>query len=130
MGTPLFIAAAIYLAAIGLALLLVPAQFGVGAVPDDATPELLALLRLMGGPFLGVAVLDWLSRNAEPSGMRNIVVLANVIGFGTVAANDVWGVISGDARDLAKVFLIVHLAFTVAFIVEFAWVRSSRRRQG
>jgi hypothetical protein len=113
--------AAVYLVAVGLALLLVPLQFGVGAVPRDASPELLALLRLLGGPFLGIAVLDWMSRNSEPSAVRNTVVLANLVGFGAVAANDIVGVISGGARDLAKVFLFVHLSFTIAFVV--AWVR-------
>jgi hypothetical protein len=113
--------AAVYLVAVGLALLLVPLQFGVDAVPTDASPELLALLRLLGGPFLGIAVLNWMSRNAEPSAVRNTVVLANLVGFGVVAANDVVGVISGSARDLAKVFLVVHLLFTIAFVV--AWVR-------
>jgi hypothetical protein len=102
-------------------VLLVPLQFGVGAVPRDASPELLALLRLLGGPFLGIAVLDWMSRNSEPSTVRNTVVLANLVGFGVVAANDIVGVISGSARDLAKVFLFVHLSFTIAFVV--AWVR-------
>jgi hypothetical protein len=113
--------AAVYLVAVGLALLLVPLQFGVDAVPRDASPELLALLRLLGGPFLGIAVLNWMSRTAEPSTVRNTVVLANLVGFGVVAANDIVGVISGSARDLAKVFLLVHLSFTIAFLV--AWVR-------
>jgi hypothetical protein len=113
--------AAVYLVAVGLAVLLVPLQFGVGAVPRDASPELLALLRLLGGPFLGIAVLNWMSRNSEPSTIRNTVVLANLVGFGVVAANDIVGVISGSARDLAKVFLFVHLSFTIAFVV--AWVR-------
>ena len=113
--------AAVYLVAVGLALLLVPLQFGVDAVPKDASPELLAFLRLLGGPFLGIAVLNWMSRNSEPSTVRNTVILANLVGFGVVAANDVVGVISGSARDLAKVFLLVHLAFTVAFVI--AWVR-------
>lgn len=39
---------AVYLAAIGLALMLVPLRFGVGAVPADAAPELIALMRLLG----------------------------------------------------------------------------------
>lgn len=117
----LFTAAAVYLAAVGLALLLVPLQFGVDAVPADASPELLALLRLLGGPFLGIAVLNWMSRNSAPSAVRNTVILANLVGFGVVAANDVVGVLSGGARDLARVFLFVHLLFTVAFAV--AWVR-------
>lgn len=122
MSKPLLILAAVYLAVIGLALLAVPVQFGVDAVPEDASAELIALLRLLGGPFLGIAVLNWMSRNAAPSAIRNTVVLANLVGFGTVALNDVWGVFSGDARDLAKVFLVVHLSFAVAFAT--VWVRS------
>jgi hypothetical protein len=106
---------ALYLAAVGLALMLVPLRFGVGAVPADAPGELIALLRLLGGPFLGIAVLNWLSRNAAPSAGLRTILVANLTGFGVVAANDVWGVASGEARELAKVFLIVHLLFAVAF---------------
>jgi hypothetical protein len=124
----LLMIASAYLAAIGLALILVPVQFGVGAVPEDAPSELIALLRLLGGPLLGIAVLNWMARNAEPSSVRNTVVLANAVGFGSVAASDIWGVFSGDARDLAKVFLVVHVAFTVAFVV--AWLRAGTRATG
>ena len=114
---------ALYMALVGLALMLVPIQFGRDAVPTDAAPELLALLRLLGGPFLGIAVLNWLSRNAEPSTLR-VVMLANIVGFGAVAANDIWGVVSGEARELAKLFLVVHLLFTLAFVAAAA--RGSR----
>ena len=69
------------------------------------------------GLFLGIAVLNWLARDAEPSPARNAIVLANIVGFGCVTANDVVGVFSGDARQLAKVFLVVHLLFTLAFVV-------------
>lgn len=110
-----FTLSALYLAAVGLALMVFPLQFGRGAVPADAGPELLALLRLLGGPFLGIAVLNWLSRHADPSALRSIV-FANVVGFGAVAANDVWGVLSGEAREIAKLFLVVHLLFSAAFI--------------
>lgn len=107
---------AIYLAAIGLGLMIVPLKFGVGAVPDDASPQLLALMRLLGGPFLGIAVLNWLSRGAEPSRTRNAIIIANIVGFGAVAANDLHGVVSGEARDIAKVFLVAHVMFTLAFL--------------
>lgn len=113
----------LYLATVGLALMFFPLQFGTGAVPKDAAPELLALLRLLGGPFLGIAVLNWLSRDVEASASRP-VVLANIVGFGAVAANDVWGVASGEARDIAKIFLVVHLLFTFAFL---ATARSMQR---
>ena len=85
-------------------------------MPADASPELIALLRLLGGPFLGIAVLNWLSRNAAPTALLAIL-LANVAGFGAVAANDVWGVASGEAREIARIFLVIHLLFTAAFIV-------------
>ena len=58
---------ALYLGGVGLALMLFLLQFGRGAVPADAAPELLALLRLLGGPFLEIAVLTWLSKDVEPS---------------------------------------------------------------
>ena len=105
-----------YLALVGLALMFAPLHFGVGAVPEDASLQLLALLRLLGGPFLGIAVLNWLTRNAEPSPDRNAIVLANVVGFGAVAANDVWGVLSGEARSIAGAFMLIHLALTFAFL--------------
>lgn len=111
------VTSAVYLALVGLALMSAPLHFGVGAVPADASPQLIALLRLLGGPFLGIAVLNWLTRNAEPSLTRNAVLLANVVGFGAVAANDVWGVATGEARDIAKLFMLVHLGYMIAFVL-------------
>jgi len=116
---------ALYLAAVGLGLMVFPLQFGVGAVPVDASPALVALLRLLGGPFLGIAVLNWLSRSGEPAALR-AVLIANLVGFGAVAANDVWGVASGEARELAKAFLVVHLLFAAAFAL--AVLRGARLR--
>jgi hypothetical protein len=97
--------------------MLFPLQFGVGAVPPEASPELVALLRLLGGPFLGIAVLNWLSRDAGPSPGLKAVLIANLVGFGAVAANDVWGVAIGEAREIAKYFLVVHMLFFCAFVV-------------
>lgn len=122
---PIFTLSALYLAAVGLALMIAPLQFGRGAVPADAGPELVALLRLLGGPFLGIAVLNWLSRDADPSSMRPIV-LANLVGFGAVAANDAWGVASGDAREIARLFLVVHALFATAFLA-LAWGQRASR---
>ena len=119
---------AIYLAIVGLALVFAPLQFGIGAVPRDASPELIALLKLLGGPLLGIAVLNWMTRNAAPSTTRDAVILANIVGFGVVAANDVWSVLSGEAREIAKLFLAVHLLFTAAFVV-VGWP-STRSRKG
>lgn len=121
---PVLVTASIYLGLVGLAILFVPQYFGVGAVPPDASPALIAFLRIFSGPCIGIAALNWLIRDAEPSRVVDAVVLGNIVGFGLVAANDVWGVFSGEAREAAKVFLVVHLLFTFAFI---AARRNTRR---
>jgi hypothetical protein len=109
-------ASAFYLGLVGLGVLFVPQYFGIGAVPPDAPPALIAFLRIFAGPCLGIAVLNWLARDLGPSPARNAIVLANIVGFGCVAATDVWGVSSGDARPIARAFLVVHLLFTLAFV--------------
>jgi len=108
---------AIYLAVLGVGFMFAPRAIGVDAVPADASPALIAYLRIFGGPFLGIAVLNWLARDAEPSAARNAIILANIVGFGCVAFVDLWGVFSGDARQVAKLFLVIHLLMTVAFVV-------------
>jgi hypothetical protein len=123
----LLTAAAGYLALVGLGLIFVPKQFGIGAVPADATPALLAFLRIFGGPCLGIAALNWMTRASPPSPVRHAVILANAVGFATVAAVDIWGVFHG-ARPVAKLFLVVHLGFALAFV--FALKGDSRRVEG
>ena len=93
--------------------MLVPQQIGIGAVPPDASPALVAYLRIFGGPCVGIAVLNWLVRKEEPSSALEAIILANIVGFGCVSAMDVWGVFSGG------VFLVIHLLMAVGFIV--AW---------
>ena len=97
--------------------MLVPRYFGIGAIPADASPELIAFLRISAAPVSGLPVSNWLTRNAEASPARSAIILANIVGFGCVTAMDVWGVFSGDARELARAFLAVHLLFTLAFVV-------------
>ncbi|HKT59023.1 MAG TPA: hypothetical protein VJQ46_03170 [Gemmatimonadales bacterium] len=108
---------AIYLGLLGIGLMLVPRQFGVDAIPPDASPALLTLFRLLGGPMVGIAVMNWLARNAEPSATRNAIVTGNIVGFACVTANDIWGVFSGSARPQAKLFLVIHLLLTAAFVL-------------
>jgi hypothetical membrane protein len=108
---------AIYLSVLGVGFMFAPREIGIDAVPADASPALIAYLRIFGGPILGIAVLNWMGRNAEPSAARNAIVLGNIVGFGCVTLMDVWGVFSGGARPVAKLFLVIHLLMTVAFVV-------------
>jgi hypothetical protein len=117
---------AIYQGVVGLGMMLAPRQFGIDAVPVDATPALIAFLRIFGGPMLGIAVLNWMARKAQPSTARNAIILANIVGFGCVTLMDVWGVFTGGARPIAKLFLLIHLLLTVAFVV--AWRSNKMER--
>jgi hypothetical protein len=107
--------ASIYMALVGFGLIFAPQRFGVGAVPADASAALMAYLRLFGSPFLGISVLNWMARNAEPSMARNAIIVGNIVGFAAIAALDLWGLSTG-ARPLTKVFAIIHLLFAVVFI--------------
>jgi len=107
---------AIYLGVLGIGFMFAPRQIGIDAVPADASSALIAYLRIFGGPCVGIAVLNWLARNAEPTSARNAIVIANAVGFGCVTLMDVWGVFSGGAREAAKLFLVIHLLLTVGFL--------------
>ena len=58
-----------------------------------------------------------MARNAEPSAARNAIALVNILGFGWVTAMDILGVFSGGARPVAKLFLVIHLLMTAAFVL-------------
>jgi hypothetical protein len=114
---PVLIASSLYLGLIAFGVIFVPRSFGLGALPPDPPPALIAFLRIFAGPCLGIAVLNWLARDAVPSPTRDAIVLANIVGFGCVTLMDIWGVTSGEARPIAKAFLVVHLLFTLAFVL-------------
>lgn len=107
--------AAIYTALAGLGFMLAPQELGAGAVPNDASAALIAHLRVLSSPLLGIAVLDWAARNAEPSRARDAIILGNIVGFGAIGAMDVWGQFSG-GREVTKVFAVVHLLFAFVFL--------------
>jgi len=73
--------ASIYMAFVGLGLIFAPQRFGVDAFPTDASAALIAYLRLFGSPFLGIAVLNWMARNVEPSRAQNAIILGNLVGL-------------------------------------------------
>ena len=97
--------------------MLAPQQTGVGAVPPDPSPALLAYLRVFGGPMLGIAVMNWLARNAGPCSARDAIVVGNIVGFACVTSMDIWAVVSGGERAVQKLFLVIHLLMTLAFVV-------------
>jgi hypothetical protein len=112
----LFVVSAIYMALLGLGFIFLPLQIGINAVPVDASTALIAYLRVFGSTFIAIGVLNWIARNAEPSTARNAILYGNMTGFGLAALLDLWGLLSG-GRQLALVFVIIHLFFTIAFVL-------------
>jgi hypothetical protein len=120
---------AIYLGVLGVGFMFAPREIGIEAVPADASPALIAYLRIFGGPCLGIAVMNWMVRNAEPSPTLKAIVVGNIVGYASVTSMDLWGVLSGGARPVAKLFLVIHFLMTIAFIVAERGSISHRRTE-
>ena len=111
----LLITSALYLALVGLGFLLAPGVMVFGAL--GATPAtIVAELRQYGGSLLGIAALNWVARNSQPSTARDGVFLGNTIGFGLVAAGGVLRQLGG-AVAVGWVFVIINVLFAVAFFM-------------
>jgi hypothetical protein len=113
------------MALLGLGFIFAPQAIGVGAVPADAPAALITYLRVFGSTFLGIAVLNWKARNAEPSTARNAIILGNMVGFSVGPALDVWGLLTG-ARQLAVVFAVIHLLIASAFFLAWRASKSAK----
>jgi len=110
----LLIISTIYMGLVGIGHLFAPVTMSMGVVPIDASVELVAFLRHYSAPFIAIAVMNWMARNAEASTARNAIVLANIIVFGLAAVLDVLTVLSGaGATGLvpASINLIISAAF-------------------
>ena len=113
--TILFSAAALYLGLVGLGFLIAPGTLVFGALGQ--TPAIIvAELRQYGGALLGIAVLNWVARNAEPSVARNGVLLGNTVGFGLVAVGGLLRQLSG-AVAIGWLFVLINLFFALAFFM-------------
>ena len=110
----LFSIAAVYMGVVGLGFLLAPEAISLGIVSAGASAALLGYLRIPTGAFLGIAVLNWMARNAEASTARNAILFANTVGFALAGVLGVLSVLSG-APVTALVFAAINLVFAIAF---------------
>jgi apolipoprotein N-acyltransferase len=114
----LLIISAIFMALLGLGQIFAPEALAIGYIPEGASEALIAYLRGFGGATLGIAVLNWVARNSEPSTARNAIVLGNTVGYGLTTIFSVWVPISSGKQFgiIEIVFLLIMLLFTSAFI--------------
>ena len=107
--------AAIYLTLVGLGFLLAPGVMVFGAL--GGTPAIIvAELRQHGGSLLGIATLNWVTRNAEASTARNGVFLGNTVGFALVTIGGVLRQLSG-AIAIGWLFVVINALFAIAFFM-------------
>ena len=107
--------AAVYLTLVGLGFLLVPGIMTFGAL--GGTPVIIVTeLRQYGGALLGIAVLNWVARNADASIARNGVFLGNTVGFGLVAVGGVLRQLNG-AIAIGWVFVAINVLFALASLI-------------
>jgi hypothetical protein len=107
--------ASIYMALLGLGFIFAPQVIGIDAVPLDASPALLAFLRIPGSAFIAIAVMNLMARNTEISPARNAIVVANMVGFGLAAILNLVGVLTGGRKE-ALLFAFIHILFTISLI--------------
>jgi hypothetical protein len=112
----LFIVAAIYLALVGIGFALVPNLMIFTPLPSGIPDGILAELRQYGGALLGIAVLNWMSRNSQASKTKDAIFAGNTVGFGLVALGGVVRQLSG-AIVVGWVFVLINALFAVAFLV-------------
>lgn len=96
-------------------LLLLP-SFWITLYGADADPQAALLLRLVGALFGGIAVMVWLTRNAEPSKSRDAMVLGLGISNGLAAAVAVLGAVSGVYNQFAWGPVATFGLFAIAFL--------------
>ena len=109
----LFVVTATYWALMGVLLQAVPVMvFGLDA---NASPSLIANLRVPASLLFPLAVLNWLSRNSDPSAARDAIFLSNLTAFTLVGIGDLFVTLMPGADPAGWVFVITNFSFAIAF---------------
>ena len=111
----LLLLAALYLALVGIGYMLAPDVIMFGTLGAGASASLLANIRPVASTFIGIAVLNVVARNAEPSKARDGIILGNATGFALAAILDIVGLLGGAPVAMAAPAAI-DLLFTLAFL--------------
>ncbi len=120
------IISAIYLALVGIGMLIVPDAIVFGALGENPLPGLVAALRAEGGTLVSITVLSWMARNVQPSKVRDAIVVCNIVGYGLVMITGIIGQVSGAPRQ-ALLFAIIHAVFTILFTMVYIRDHSSKK---
>lgn len=87
----MFIIAAIYGIASGLFSLIAPAAASAGTLTEGMPGMLFMMVRFFGVAYIGLGLIAWLVRNAEPSKARDGVTLGLTVFFALHALTSLYG---------------------------------------
>ncbi len=115
MSKLLLSASALFLALMGLVGTFIPAEVLVLA-EIDPFKETVVMFQIMGGLYLGFAVLNWMSRNAPIGGIYGKpLATANLLHFVVVGLMLLKEVFQGHLGGLFIVLAILYTVFAVGF---------------
>ena len=107
---------AVYGIIFGLLLLIVPELilpnvFGANAVPA----ALVGNIRAYGGVLIGVAVINWLARNSDPSQARDAILLGMFVGFAALTLTGILRMFGGSPALGGIATFVINALLAVAF---------------
>ena len=101
----------------GVGALLTPGtMMGVYGVASPSIVALL-LLRAVGAMGIGVGVMSWSARGAEPSTARNALVLGLSVLSGLSTVVTTLAALSGEFNAFGWVVVVLYALFTVLFVM-------------
>lgn len=113
----MFIIAAIYGIASGLFSLIAPAAASAGTLTEGMPGMLFMMVRFFGVAYIGLGLIAWLVRNAEPSKARDGVTLGLTVFFALHALTSLYGQFTDTSVSNHWVMATVQALIAVGFFV-------------
>ncbi|MEW6241714.1 MAG: hypothetical protein AB1564_12985 [Chloroflexota bacterium] len=113
----MFTIAAVYGIAIGLLSLIAPAASSAGTLTDGMPGMLFMIVRFWGVAYIGLGLIAWLVRNAEPSKARDGVTLGLTVFFALHALTSLYGQFTDTSVSTHWVMATGQALIAVGFLV-------------
>ncbi|MBM3126004.1 MAG: hypothetical protein FJZ87_13180 [Chloroflexi bacterium] len=113
----MFTIAALYGIVIGLFSLIAPAAASAGTLTEGMPGMLFMTARFFGVSYIGLGLIAWLVRNAEPSKTRDSVTLGLTVFFALHALTSLYGQFTDTSVSTHWVMATVQALIAVGFFV-------------
>lgn len=106
---------ALFLGILGIAGTFIPAEL-LHLVEKEPVPEFVIVIQIMGGLYLGFALLNWMNRTAPMGGIYGKpVAMANLLHFLVVGLMLIKEAIQGDLGNAFIFLSVLYSAFALGF---------------